>query len=420
VNKVLEIVFHEISESFRMAFAAIRMNKLRSILTLLGIAVGVFSIIGVMTAMGVLINSIEGGMTILGANTFQIQQFPMFQTGNPSEWAKLRNRKKISYDQALRVKESASLANAVGVFCFAEEGKTVVSAEGKKTNPNVNISGRDIEGFTANNWEVKNGRVFSQSEIDNGSYVTVLGIDVVKKLYPKIDPINQIVKVDGHKYKVIGVVESRGKMLGMGNESYIVLPLNTFFTVYGREYPFSIKVQAKNALMLDECIEQARGILRTVRHVAPGDEDDFFIWSNDSLITQFNAFTKYLRLGIIIVSAIALLAAGVGIMNIMLVSVTERTREIGIRKAIGARKTHILTQFVLEAVLLSEIGGFIGIILGVVGGNILAFSMDAPPVIPMDWVAIGFVTCSFVGIVFGVYPAFKAANLDPIESLRYE
>lgn len=420
MNRLLEIAAHEISESLRMAITAIRTNKLRSILTLLGIAVGVFSIIGVMTAMGVLINSIEGGMTILGANTFQVQQFPTFQTGDPHEWAKLRNRKKITYEQAERVKESATLANAVGIFCFADEGKVIVSAEGKKTNPNVSISGRDIEGFTANNWEINNGRVFSQNELDNGSFVTVLGIDIVKKLYPKTDPINQFVKVDGHKYKVIGVVESRGQMLGMGNEAYLVIPLNTFFTVYGKDYPFSIKVQAKSGENLDDCIEQVRGILRTARHVDPGEEDDFSIWSNDSLITQFNEFTKYLRLGIIIVSAIALLAAGVGIMNIMLVSVTERTREIGIRKAIGARKSHIMTQFVLEAVLLSEIGGLIGIILGIISGNLVALTLDVNPVIPVEWVVVGFVTCSLVGIVFGVYPALKAANLDPIESLRYE
>jgi putative ABC transport system permease protein len=420
MNRVFEIIVHEISESLRMAITSIRTNKLRSILTLLGIAVGVFSIIGVMTAMGVMINSIEGGMTILGANTFQIQQFPTFQTGDPREWAKLRNRKKITYEQAIRVKENASLANAVGIFCFAEEGKVVASAEGKKTNPNVNISGRDIEGFMANNWEIENGRVFSQSELDNGNFVTVVGIDVVKKLYPKTDPINQVIKVDGRKYKVVGVVQSRGQMLGMGNESYLVIPLNTFFSVYGKDYPFSIKVQSKNAESFDDCLEQVRGVLRTARHVDPGADDDFSIWSNDSLITQFNEFTKYLRLGIIIVSGIALLAAGVGIMNIMLVSVTERTREIGIRKAIGARKSHIMAQFVIEAVLLSEIGGLIGIAIGVIAGNLVALLMDVNPVIPMDWVAIGFVTCSLVGIIFGVYPALKAANLDPIESLRYE
>jgi putative ABC transport system permease protein len=154
--------------------------------------------------------------------------------------------------------------------------------------------------------------------------------------------------------------------------------------------------------------------------VNPGDEDDFYIFSNDSMIEQFNDFTKYLRLGIMLVSAIALLAAGVGIMNIMLVSVTERTREIGIRKAIGAKKTNILSQFILEAIVISELGGMLGIMLGIIVGNLVAIMLEVPAVIPWDWVAIGFVSCSLIGITFGVYPAWKASNLDPIESLRYE
>jgi putative ABC transport system permease protein len=179
-------------------------------------------------------------------------------------------------------------------------------------------------------------------------------------------------------------------------------------------------VQAQNQETFDECMEQIRGVLRTLRHVTPGDDDDFFIWSNDSMIAQFNEFTKYVRLGIMLVSAIALLAAGVGIMNIMLVSVTERTREIGIRKAIGARKSNIRAQFILEAVIISEIGGLIGILLGLLAGNLVAVQFGIPAIIPYDWVAIGFLSCSFVGIVFGVYPAWKASNLDPIEALRYE
>jgi putative ABC transport system permease protein len=154
--------------------------------------------------------------------------------------------------------------------------------------------------------------------------------------------------------------------------------------------------------------------------VKPGEEDDFYMWSNDSMISQFNEFTRYVRVGIIVISAIALLAAGVGIMNIMLVSVTERTREIGIRKAIGARRDNILSQFILEAVIISQLGGVIGIIVGIVGGNLVAMMLEIPPVIPYDWVAVGFISCSIIGIVFGVYPAWKAANLDPIESLRYE
>jgi putative ABC transport system permease protein len=167
-------------------------------------------------------------------------------------------------------------------------------------------------------------------------------------------------------------------------------------------------------------LEETRMILRTLRQVAPGAEDDFAIFSNDSLISTFNDFTLYVRLGVGFMSFISLLAAGIGVMNIMLVSVTERTREIGIRKAIGARRTNILAQFITEAIVLCEIGGIIGVVLGIVGGNLTAFAFDFPPVFPIDWAVIGLLITSFVGIVFGVYPAWKAANLDPIESLRYE
>lgn len=415
----IETFLHEVRESLVMAVSSIRTNKLRSILTLLGIAVGVFSIIGVMTAMGVLVNSIQNGMTFLGANTFQVQRTPNMMTGDPKEMVKIINRKKITYEQALKVKETATLATAVGIFCYLNTSKVVVAEDGKKTNPNVSITGRDIESFLANNWVIEEGRLFSQNEINSGSYVAILGSDVVKKLYTKTYPIGQFIRVDGRKYQVIGTLQPKGSVLGGDDQLYVLIPLNTFFNVYGKDQEFSFKVQAESA-DLDDCIEQVTGIMRASRHVPPGAEDDFSITSNDSLINQFNDFTKYLRLGIIIVSSIALLAAGVGIMNIMLVSVTERTREIGIRKAIGARKTNIMTQFVLEAILLSEFGGIIGIGLGIIGGNIIAFSLDAQPIVPVDWVLIGFITCSIIGIIFGVYPAWKAANLDPIESLRYE
>jgi putative ABC transport system permease protein len=172
--------------------------------------------------------------------------------------------------------------------------------------------------------------------------------------------------------------------------------------------------------VVDEAIEQCRMILRTVRKVPPGEEDDFSYFSNDSLISQFNEFTLYLRLGVLVVSSIALLAAGVGIMNIMLVSVTERTREIGIRKAIGANRRDILSQFMIEAVILCQIGGIIGVVLGIFGGNVVGILVDAPAVIPWDWAAIGLGVCLLVGFVFGVYPAWKASTLDPIEALRYE
>jgi putative ABC transport system permease protein len=179
-------------------------------------------------------------------------------------------------------------------------------------------------------------------------------------------------------------------------------------------------VKALNRDVFDDAIEQVRFILRTARYVSPGQDDDFFYYSNDSVVTQFNEFTLYLRLGVLLVSSIALLAAGVGIMNIMLVSVTERTREIGIRKAIGAQKKDILAQFMVEAIILCQIGGLIGVVFGVIGGNVVGILLEVPAIIPWDWAAIGIGVCSLVGFVFGVYPAWKAAMLDPIESLRYE
>src|SRR5262249_9082360 len=198
-------------------------------------------------------------------------------------------------------------------------------------------------------------------------------------------------------------------------------PITTGLNRYGRwSRSLNVLVQARDAGSYDSTLEEVRGALRVIRKVAPGKEDDFEIFSNDSMIAQFNDFTRAVRIGVALVSSIALLAAGIGIMNIMLVSVTERTREIGIRRAVGAKKRNIMAQFIMEAVVLCEVGGLIGVGFGILGGNVLALFLKLAPVIPVDWVIIGLVICSIVGIVFGTYPAFKAANLDPIESLRYE
>ncbi|HEY6191087.1 MAG TPA: ABC transporter permease [Bacteroidota bacterium] len=419
MSRTFETVVHEIRESLSMALVAVRTNRLRSILTLLGISVGVFSIIAVMTAMGVLVNGIESGISQLGANTFQIQRTPMFRSNNPRERAKIRARKNIKIDQGLQVKEKTSLAKAVGLESW-DFGKVVASPHGQKTNPNISIGGEDIEGFATNNWDIGDGRLFTQDELNSNKNVAILGGGVVQKVFPKTDPIGQTVRIDGHEYEVVGVIESKGGMLGGNEDNFVAIPLTTFFDAYGKDRDIHIMVTARGSDSYDDCMEQVRGILRTARRVAPGDDDDFYIFSNDSVIQSFNDFTKYVRLGIMLISAIALIAAGVGIMNIMLVSVTERTREIGIRKAIGARRNNILTQFILEAIVLSQLGGIIGIVLGIAGGNVAAILLSVPPIIPFDWAAIGFAICSIIGIVFGVYPAWKASNLDPIDALRYE
>jgi len=220
---------------------------------------------------------------------------------------------------------------------------------------------------------------------------------------------------------VVGVLEARGKTLGGDQDSFLAIPITTGLNRFGAHWrSLDILVQAANGQVFDDTIEQARGALRTIRKVPPGAPDDFEIATNDSLVNQFRSLTLAVRVGASAISSVALLAAGIGIMNIMLVSVTERTREIGIRRAVGAKKRNILAQFILEAIMICQVGGVLGVALGIATGNVAAWALKVPPVMPFDWVVIGLVICSMVGIIFGTYPAIKAANLDPIESLRYE
>ncbi len=409
-----------LKESLVMALAAIRSGKLRSILTLLGVAVGVFSIISVMTAVTVLRHSIEAGINQLGSNTFQIQKFPNGFNSSPEERRKMRNRRDITYDQALQVKEKTTLAAAVGIESW-QFGRTIVG-NGQKTNPNVQVAGEDVDGIATNDWTPELGRALLPQDMDMAANVVILGQNVREKLFPpNIDPVGQTLRIDGSVYQVIGVFAKKGNMLGGNLDNFVVIPLTTYFMKYGRQGEnIHIMVSARSREVFDDCLEQARLVLRTARKVSPGDDDDFAYFSNDSVVKQFNDFTYYLRMGVLLVSSIALLAAGVGIMNIMLVSVTERTREIGIRKSIGAQKRDILTQFIIEAIILCEIGGIVGVVLGITGGNVVGILLDVPAVIPWDWASIGIAICSLVGLIFGVYPAWKASNLDPIEALRYE
>jgi putative ABC transport system permease protein len=216
------------------------------------------------------------------------------------------------------------------------------------------------------------------------------------------------------------VHEAKGRVMGGDQDIFVAIPITTGLNRYGHERSLSIQVQAAGETTFADTMEQVRGILRTLRKVPPGEPDDFELFSSDTLIAQFRSITQAARIGAAVISSIALLAAGIGIMNIMLVSVTERTREIGIRRAIGAKKRNIMTQFILEAIVLCEVGGVLGVALGVAGGNVAAYFLKVPPSIPLDWVGLGLFICSLVGIVFGTYPAFKAASLDPIDSLRYE
>jgi putative ABC transport system permease protein len=403
-------------ESIKMALNSLVKNKLRSILTLLGIAIGLFSIIIVMTAIGAIQSSVESAFNSLGTNNFVVQKFPAI-TG-PREWRKYRNRPDLTIDQGQRLKELAKLPAAIGIEL--DENAKVVKYGNEKTNPNVEVDGLNLDELRVNDLVIAQGRGFTQQDIDYGRMVCILGSDVADKLFKNIYPIGQQVKIELMNLKVIGVYEKRGSVLGSGQDNFVSIPLSVFKKYYGDERSANYTVMAQDKSKISETMDEVIGALRKIRKIPPGKENDFEIVTNDQLVEQFNDITKYFRLGAAVVAFIALVAAGVGIMNIMMVSVTERTKEIGIRKAIGARKIMIRSQFLMEAIVLSQIGGLIGIVLGVIGGNIIAVILGVAVIVPVEWIIIGVSVTTFVGILFGVYPAIKASNLDPIEALRYE
>ena len=409
----------EIRESFRSALGAVTAHKLRSALTLIGVLVGVFSIIVVMTAMRVLQNNIEGELGQLGANTFSITKYPPIQVHGRDGWERIWRRKNITWQQIEALK--TKLPPTVKIAVNAQLSRDAVSARGVETNPDVEFIGVSPEAFPARNWTVAQGRAVMASDVDSVRSVCVLGSSVAKKVFPHSSPLNEKVKFRGINYTVVGVLEPRGQSFGGDQDNFIVVPISTALNRFGSHWrSLNILIQAPSQAEFEDTIEQARGALRAIRKVPPQEEDDFELFTNASLIEQFRSITFAARTGAAVISSIALLAAGIGIMNIMLVSVTERTREIGVRRAVGAKKRNVMTQFILEAIVLCEVGGLVGVALGVAGGNATAYFLGVPPAIPIDWVVLGLLICSVVGIIFGSYPAFKAANIDPIDALRYE
>lgn len=402
---------------FSISFQSILNNKLRTSLTILGVVVGIFSIIVIMTIITMLQNSIEGGLAMLSKNTFQIQKFDAMQ--GPSHDRSQRNRKDITIDEANRLKELLTEALYVGAEQW-QWGK-VIKFGNLETNPNTHVGGQTVDAMRTNDFNVEYGRDFRESDIQYSADVCILGKEIVEKIFPNMDPINQTVRVDNRPLRVIGVMEKQPEMFGESHDNYVLVPITTWQSMYGKYgRSVNIMITAPSTESYDDVIESAIGHFRKIRKVEVGQPDDFSIFSNESLITQVNNITGPIKIGALAVSLVALLAAGVGIMNIMLVSVTERTREIGIRKAVGAKKSSILTQFLIEAIILCLVGGAVGIIIGIAIGNLAGSFLSAQFAIPIDWVIIGISMCIIVGLIFGTYPAYKAANLDPIESLRYE
>ena len=406
-----------IKESFRMTIDTIRQNKLRSMLTLLGISIGVFSVIGVMTAIRTLEFSVESGLNVFGTNTFVIQKYSAIMTDHGDE--KYRNRKNIDYPQYEEFKRRAKLPILVSV----SEGTSArnVKYRDKTVKRSIELIGGDEGTVRTYNTYIADGRNVTTDDVHSARNVCLLGMDVVDRLFPFEDPLGKSLQIRGLDYTVVGVTERKGEAFGRSQDNYIVIPITNFLQHFKNRWTtLAISVEAPSAEEYDRTVDETVGLLRAVRKVPPGDENNFEIVSNAEMIERFSGFTKGIKLFALSISVIALLVAGIGIMNIMLVSVTDRIKEIGVRKAIGATRRDILIQFLTEAIFLSEFGGIIGVILGIAGGNVVSILFNIPAVIPFDWAFYGLVVCSAIGIGFGIYPAWRAANLDPIESLRYD
>lgn len=408
-----------IIESIHMAIEAVRSNLLRTGLTLLSIAIGIFAIIGAGTAVSSLDTSVSTELTTLGQNTFALTQRPSL-TFSRAQRRKYARRRDLTYSQAQELQARMTLPESIGSV-VSSEGLTI-EASNLSTNPDVTLFGADPAYFATNDINVESGRALAEQDMLLNRPVAIIGPDVASALFPRGSALGATIRIRARSFTVIGVLQSKGAVLGRSQDNQVIIPISLYLSAFADAERQSVKVyiKAPSLQALPATIDEAIGVLRSVRNVAPGADNDFEVETNESLTNQFSDFSKYLEFFGLASGIFALLAAGVGIMNIMLVSVKERTREIGVRKAIGARKSSIIQQFIIEAIVLCQFGGVLGVVLGIAGGSLLSAIIHLSLAIPWLWVAGSVVICTVLGIVFGLYPAWKAAQLDPIEALRYE
>jgi len=405
-------------ETISQAVYSLFVNKLRSWLTIMGVAVGVFSIIAVMTALDAIDKSVESGLTSLGANTFQIQKNPATVFGSGHKRNIYANRKDITYQQALLFRKSMEThARNIG-FTISSQANQARYAN-LSTNPDVTLTGGDENFSTSNGYTIATGRNLTENDIKSARNTAVLGSELAATLFPSGEnPENKFIKVNGEVYIVTGVFDKKGAAFGQSQDNFLLIPITRYLDHINEKSSLNITVEALSRKEYPVAIDRAIGAMRLARGLTVKNTNDFEIRTNESLIDSFRDIKRAISIGAFIISFMALLTAGVGIMNIMLVSVTERTREIGIRKSVGAPRRSILRQFLFESLFLSLAGGLIGIMVGIVAGNIVALKFNLPPIFPWLWISVSMVVCSAIGMAFGLFPAWKAANLDPVEALR--
>jgi putative ABC transport system permease protein len=414
------------TEAFKMALTAIGAHKLRSVLTLVGIVAGVAAIIAVMTGVSVVQSQMEAELSVLSNRTFQIQKFPAggFNNHRDINFREIARWPPLTMRHVEAIRERVDSVDLVGAELW--HYNTRVSYRDSSTEPRLMVCGGTPEYPENNTHYVQLGRNISEEDVSVGRRVVVLGHGIAAELFPFIDPVGKTVKVDGHKFTVQGVFAEKASAMGGQFDSYVLMPISVWTELYGtrdeegRPRSIFITVRSRAGVPLEEAIEETRSVLRAERGLSPRDRDTFHWFTSDSQIRAFNDATAGLKTAAFVLGIVALVVAGIGIMNIMLVSVTERTREIGIRKALGAKRRAILLQFLMEAVVLCNIGGVIGVLIGFGLGNIVTLFTDFAVHVPVEWAVRGVLFCSAVGLVFGMWPAIRASRLAPIEALRYE
>ncbi|MCK4989477.1 MAG: ABC transporter permease [Bacteroidales bacterium] len=407
-------------ENVRIALKSIRTNLLRTILTIFIIAFGIMALVGILTAIDSIKNSLTESFGLMGANTFTIESRSMHvQIGNQSY--RKKNHDFISHRQAEDFKERFQFPARVAVWTRAS-GTAIVKRKSYKSNPNTSVLGIDEDYIYTAGYEIEKGRNFSTNDIDNNANLVLIGSDIAKSAFRNNqDPLNRFISVGNGRYRVVGVLKSRGQSSNMGTDRTCIIPYTNVRQYFSRpQMRYSINVMPGKPEMLDISSSEAEGIFRLVRRLEARDENDFNITKSDQLAQMLIENLKFVTMAATIIGLITLMGAVIGLMNIMLVSVTERTKEIGIRKALGAKSVMIKRQFLYEAIVIGQLGAVVGILLGIVIGNGVSLAIGSSFIIPWKWILLGIGLCFGVGVVSGYFPAVKASRLDPITALRYE
>jgi putative ABC transport system permease protein len=409
----------ETREGIILALDSIRSNKFRAFMTILGVVIGVSSVIAMVALIQGLNSSVENDIQAMGSNVIYITKYP-FNTNWDELTEKERNREPITLAEANVISELCPSVDGVAPqnHYFRPGGNVAKYKE--NTSRNTDLFGTSVDYELVNNHYIEKGRFFLESEDRHRAMVCVIGHDIAATLFTRGDPIGEQMLFNNLRLKVVGVMEKRKTTFGEGQDNMVIIPYGTFQKLFPWEEELFLAVRASNAGLMETAQDEIRQALRRLRGVKYSDEDDFAMATQESILGFYNDITKGIWIAMIAISSVGLMVGGIGVLNIMLVSVTERTREIGVRKAIGARRVNVFFQFLVEAMTLSGTGGVIGIVFGLLAAFVISAVSPLPMVVPVVWVFAAFAVSVGVGLAAGVIPAWRAASVDPIVSLHYE